>query len=485
MSTDALDQLSNDQIIEAAVRGQLTELQVKQLVERDSTLAALALIATMQAIRQLQGLTPPAGKDVSAPSGQQPVHTKPSRAKGSRRKKRGARKGHPGHHRPPPEKIDRRVEHPPLERCPDCGGKLCKPRKRRRRLIIDLPEDLSTETTEHSIWRQWCGGCRRYVERVVPDAMPKATLGHMVIATMAWFHYALGLTIDQIVRILGYHLNTTLSAGGLVATWHRTGIDLLPWYEQIGEAAKQSAYLHADETGWRVDGQTNWLWCFANDRCCYYMIDPSRGSPALGKFFTQEFDGVLITDFWAAYDYVGAAERQFCLAHLLRELEKVDQHNESAEWQAFAKKLRGLVGDAIRLRRRSENPGEEYPRRVKRIDDRLNEMADASYQDADAKRLANRLGRHRDWLFTFLDRPELPSDNNFAERQIRPAVILRKNSQSNRSERGAATQAVLMSIFRTLRMRGLDPIKTVADALRQKVLTGELPPLPDQPVAPE
>ena len=73
--------------------------------------------------------------------------------------------------------------------------------------------------------------------------------------------------------------------------------------------------------------------------------------------------------------------------------------------------------------------------------------------------------------------------NNFAERMIRPAVILRKNSQSNRSEKGAAVQAVLMSIYRTLKLRGHNPIATVAKALRTYVQTGRLPPLPEEIVA--
>ena len=88
--------------------------------------------------------------------------------------------------------------------------------------------------------------------------------------------------------------------------------------------------LHADETGWRVNGQTWWLWCFANSEVCYYMIDRSRGSPALEKFFVEAFDGVLVTDFWAAYNAVARpASGSRCLVHLLRELEKVDQRNAS------------------------------------------------------------------------------------------------------------------------------------------------------------
>ena len=43
---------------------------------------------------------------------------------------------------------------------------------------------------------------------------------------------------------------------------------------------------------------------------------------------------------------------------------------------------------------------------------------------------------HHDELFTFLDHAEVPFDNNHAERAIRPAVIIRKNSYANRSHRG-------------------------------------------------
>jgi hypothetical protein len=86
---------------------------------------------------------------------------------------------------------------------------------------------------------------------------------------------------------------------------------------------------------------------------------------------------------------------------------------------------------------------------------------------------------HRAVSFTSGDHyPEIPFENNFAERQIRPAVILRKNSQSNRSDRAAVTQAVRMSIDRTLRLRGQDPLNTIAAALRTYLQTGHLLPLP-------
>ncbi len=208
------------------------------------------------------------------------------------------------------------------------------------------------------------------------------------------------------------------------------------------------------------------------------MIEYCRGSPVLQKFFTEAFEGVLITDFWAAYDSVDAADRQKCLPHLLRELEKVDLRNNGAEWQAFAKKLRRLLGDGIRLRKRPDFAPETFPSRIDRLNRRVGEMAREEHADADTRRLTKRLCRYGEYLFTFLDYPYVPVDNNFGERQIRPAVILRKNSQSNRSDRGAATQSVLMSVYRTLRLRGLTPTKTIADALKTYLTTGKLPPLP-------
>jgi hypothetical protein len=201
----------------------------------------------------------------------------------------------------------------------------------------------------------------------------------------------------------------------------------------------------------------------------------------LKKFFIEEFAGTLVTDFWGAYNAVVCALRQTCLAHLLRELEHTEKYKSPGKhWPAFAKKLRRLLGDAIRLwRQRGELPAAAYASRRARLAARLQELIDTSWQDTHAKRLIKRLRRHQNDLFTFLDQPDVPFDNNTAERAIRPAVIIRKNSYGNRSERGADCQAVLMSIFRTLKQRGHDPIRTIIDALATYLTTGQLPPLPE------
>ena len=441
-------------------------------------LFALAMASHVAVLQQAAAAA--ASPAPSTPSGMVPVYQKPA-AKG-RRKKPGAKPGHQGSRRKSPPTIDARVEHR-LEVCPCCGGQLQRCQRQRQRLIEDIPEQITPVVTEHTIHRDYCPNCQKHVEPVVPDAMPNATLGHHVMALSSWFHYGLGVTIGQVRDILGSHLHTDITAGGLLDGWQRLAETLFPWYQQIAQEAQAGAVLHADETGWRVDGQTHWLWCFCNRRCCYYLIDRSRGTPALQKFFTEAYQGTLVSDFWAAYDSVWTGDRQKCLPHLLRELLKVDEHNDSGEWRAFSKQLRRLIRDGLRLHKRPDFTFGRYASRIKLINRRLWKLADATYHDADALRLAQRIGKYRDYLFTFLDTPGVPPDNNHGERQIRPAVIIRKNSLCNRSEQGAATQAILMSIYRTLKLRGQDPTKTIAQALRHFLTTGTLPTLPAENVA--
>lgn len=475
-------------LVVAALEGRLTDAQAEQLAACSEGLLKMVLMAVAghiaeqnSRIAKLEGRVAVAGVgDPNTPSGQRPIYVKPPAPR--RNGKPGARPGHAGVRRPVPRRIDRREEHR-LKVCPDCGGELQRCRRTRTRTVEDILSDLRTQVCEHTIHRDYCPACKKHVEPAVPDALPNAAIGNNLASLTSWLHYGIGVTIEQVRQLVGIHLQTHLSAGGLVSLWHRLGEVLGPWYEQIADAARGSAVLNADETGWRVNGQTRWLWCFAGKDACYYQIDSSRGTPALEKFFADAFEGVLVHDFWAAYDHVLAGDHQCCLAHLLRELQKVDLANNSPAWKAFAKRLRRLIRDGIRLRKRADFDPARYGQLIRRIDRRLMDLAGRQHGDADADRLAKRLLKHCDSLFTFLDHPDVPYDNNRGERMIRPAVIIRKNSQSNRSDKGATTQAVLMSVYRTLKLRGHDPVKTVASSLRTYLTSGQLPQIPVQSVA--
>ena len=483
MAPDAATHAELRTIIDAALRGDVSEAQAERVYELGRDAVSAFVLATAKRFAELSERDAPAS-GAHTPSGALPPYAKPAPTKRGRGTP-GARTGHTGRRRAPAP-PDERVEVAPLKTCPDCTHEVRPARRRRTRLVEDMPADTRITATEYTIPRHWCPSCKRHVEPRVSAALPKCTIGNRLAAMTTVFHYGLGLTVEQTRDVLLSPLRTTVSAGGLVDLWRRVAEVLAPWHEQIAEEAKNSAVLHADETGWRVNGRTNWLWCFANDRCCCYMIDPSRGSPALASFFTEDFDGVLISDFWSAYGRVEAGDRQRCLAHLLRELNEVDERKppndalaRAREWSMFAKMLRRLIRDGIRLRRREDFTPDRYASRIARIDARLMTLAQAEYADPDASRLAARLLRHRDELFTFLDHPEVDWNNNLAERMIRPAVVLRRGSQCNRSDRGAATQAVLMSVHRTLKLRGVDPRAAIAEALAVYAGSGSLPELPD------
>lgn len=458
--------------VQALQQATLTEEQARQLFRQGEEAVVFALL---ELTKQLAEARSPSVMP-STPSGMVPVYQKPAKSK--RGKTPGAKKGHPGSRRQVPERIDWQVEHR-ADCCPDCGGHLQRCQETRVRYTEDIP-DIQPEVTEHTIHRDWCPKCKKKVEPPVTGALPGSTLGLRVLVLSAWLHYGLGNTLSQIVEVFNFHLQLKISEGGLVQMWYRLQEILFAWYEQIHEEALRSAVLHGDETGWRTDGKTNWLWCFGNSTLTYFMIDRSRGSPALAKFFLEEFTGTLVTDFWGAYNAVVCAARQTCLVHLLRELEQTDKYKSPGnQWPPFAKKLRRLIGDAIRLwRRKDELSLETYASRRQRLAARLADLIDTPWQDAHARRLIKRLRRHQDDLFTFLDQEGVPFDNNHAERSIRPAVILRKNSYGNRSERGSDCQAVMMSVLRTLKQRGHDPIRTTIEALKNYLTTKQLPPLP-------
>ncbi|MDR2439199.1 MAG: transposase [Planctomycetaceae bacterium] len=189
--------------------------------------------------------------------------------------------------------------------------------------------------------------------------MPGAIIGHRTVVFTAFLHYFIGVPILKIISIFSVLFYFKLTSGGLIDLWHRLGKLFYPWYEQIAESAKNSSVLHADETGWRVNGKTCWMWCFTNPDTTYYVIDKSRGSPVVKRFFKQVFKGILITDFWGAYNVVVCAGKQRCLVHLLRDLKYVtkkykngnkDQDkNKDNDWDIFSKRLKRILRDAIRL----------------------------------------------------------------------------------------------------------------------------------------
>lgn len=411
----------------------------------------------------------------STPSGMKPPYEKEPVK--SRKKKPGQKQNHQGHRRTTPDKIDREKDWT-LCKCPDCGSNLGEPVEIRNRYTEDIPP-VEIETIKHNIYRYYCHSCEKIVEPKVTDALPKAQLGLKLSVMSAWLHYNLGVTIENIIKWLSCFCSLKISPGGLIQIWSRISVILLPVYQELAKEARNSAVLNADESGWRVNGITYWLWCFTNELLAYFTIDRSRDSPVIKKVLGKVFGGILICDFFGAYGKIVSWAKQRCIVHLFRELENVLNKNKSFEWALFMKKLKRLLKDAMRLSaKQKEIESAAYCSKTDRLYQRLEMIYSVRYKDADCNRIAKRLRKYKNELFTFVEHPEVSADNNHAERQIRPAVIMRKNSYCNRSQRGADTQAILMSIFRTLNLRKIDPIIALTESLTEWIKTGNITPLP-------
>lgn len=135
-------------IIGAALRGELDQAAAERLHTFGPEAVAIAMLAASKRIAERQGAA--AKPTPSTPSGMIPVYAKANTTK--RRKKPGARPGHPGARRPTPARIDNRQTHR-LKRCPHCDSQLQRCDRKRTRIIEDVPEDIQPVVTEHTVWR--------------------------------------------------------------------------------------------------------------------------------------------------------------------------------------------------------------------------------------------------------------------------------------------------------------------------------------------
>ena len=368
----------------------------------------------------------------TTPSGMKPPYLKAPGKK--RRRKPGRKNGHPGACRPKPDKIDYYKDHT-LCRCPDCNNNLGEPIKDYKRYTEDMPP-VEPQVTEHTVYGYWCSICKKIVYAKVTEALPHAVLGLRLVVFTAWLHYLIGVSVNNIVKLLAVFASFKVTAGGLTLAWKNLACALQPIYDDIGKKIADAAVLNADETGWRINGITHWLWCFATGNLCYYVIDRSRGSPVAKEIIGTLFKGILICDFW----------------------------------KAFRKKLSRLLKDAIRLsERRDKLTFEDYQRLKARLYPRLGQLIETVCEDKDVKRLIKRIKRHKNELFTFLEYKGVSPYNNYGEQQMRKPAINRKISHQNRSNMGAKTQAILMTLFRSAELQKLNPVDVVLAMAKQSI----------------
>jgi len=390
------------------------------------------------------------------------------------RKKPGRKKGHPAALRPVPDHVDVHRDVPPPKdsrgrpACPLCNCRLGDLR-RHERLTEDLVPAKVIVTCYHTV-SGYCAMCGRRVETRAPEQppaanVPHAQLGINALATAAVLRVVHRLPFAQVVRVLADLPGLTVSAGGVARQLQRLARWLGPYCERIKLALRASPRVNGDETGWRTNGRNGYLWAVTDAKHTLYHVDKGRSGGVIEGLLGRTFPGTLTCDFYGAYNRLGCP-KQRCLAHLLRELDDAARDSPAFAAGEFYPRGKRLTKDMLALKRKwRELDDATYTRRARRLEDRLDRLAEGAYDEPDAKRLARRLLKHRNELTRFLWDEDLDGTNNAAERALRPAVVMRKVTGGSRSAKGAEAWAKLASLMRTASQQGRNVLETVKQLL--------------------
>jgi transposase len=295
-----------------------------------------------------------------------------------------------------------------------------------------------------------------------------------ITSLIAYLRTVMRLPVRQIQAYLATLHGLKISIGEIAEVLHRFKGEMEPTLAALKAAIRGSPAVQADETGWREDGRNGYIWSASTPSVRYYEYHHSRGSEVVEALLGTDFQGVLGSDFYAAYTiHQGLHQRGF--VHFLRAGHDLKEQypEDAAVWQWFSEVK------ALYERARSytgPDPGlppakQETARRQQqhRFEQELWQLcAPFAHTTAPMHTLCERVERFLPELFVFVDRPEVPSDNNLAERSVRPLVIARKISGGSRSPKGSETRMALFSWFGSWVAQGLNPFLQCLALLSQQ-----------------
>jgi transposase len=377
----------------------------------------------------------------------------PEGLKQSKPQKIGAQPGHPAHRRTVPRPIDRHVKFV-ADHCPSCEGKLPAPVQWHTHTQTDLPDFTPAITTQYHVGWSYCSRCRQKV--AVAEKLDRSKYGPRLHSFVGYLKFGMGMTLPKIQELLKEQYRLEIGTGELSELLSSDAARFLHSVEDgiRGHLARERGAVCADETSWRKAGKGAWLWSFSSSEWSYYTIEKGRSRDVVARVLGSDFQGILSSDFLGSYSFQPARAKQKCWVHLLRECRelRVTKYPGHPEIQAFGRQIRRFYERGCALARKKRRH-ERYKKQYRRLMADTERFASRPWEHPELKTLAKRLHHHRDALYTFIW-AEIPPHNNAAEREIRPAVLMRKTSYGNRSDRGAATQAIWMSLIRSLKKQG-------------------------------
>src|SRR3954467_2344186 len=315
------------------------------------------------------------------------------------------------------------------------------------------PPPVRPVVTRVERYRGRCPCCGGTTLAPVPEGLEEGSpFGPSVLAQALYLRFTHAISYRRLTRLFLHLFALEVSEGALDAMFRRAKRRFEDEAAAILARLRRARGVCSDETTVRVGGRTHWNWVFRNDEVVVHVIRPTRG-----RAVVDEVLGGHRPDVWVSHLY--GAQRghadtwQVCLAHQLRDL----RHAVEAGDAVFAPRLKALLLRAVLLARRrlelKESTRREYRRRLERELDRALALQP---RHRCGLRLRKRYLAVRDSLFTFLEHPEAPPDNNGSERDLRPMVVYRKVTGGVPAACGAGLCAAVASVVGTAARRGTD-----------------------------
>ena len=374
------------------------------------------------------------------------IKVKPNKPKNTQKKNNSK---HPRKSRNRPTHIDDDITVDQKE-CNICGTELSEPTHTYSRIVEDVLPAKSI-TTQYTIVRRYCKRCKKQMSGQVHTALPNERFGIRLMVLIISLK-TLGLSYGKISHLLQMLFSLSLTESTINHAVSKTAQAFGKKYAEMIAELKKELNIYGDETSWRVNGENYWLWAFVGKWTVIYEIDKSRGA-VVPKRILKGYDGNITSDSWSAWNHVGITHQR-CHIHYIREINDTIQYkNPGPEFAPFARRLKKIFYDshnAVRIASKSKRLTAK-----KNLEARISRMISKTYTEKNCIRFVKRLRREREMHFTFLV-TGTDSHNNTAERAIRPNVIIRKITNGHRSESGANSHKVLMSIKETCRVRGLN-----------------------------
>lgn len=443
---DPYDALNREQLL-ALVRAQaasLVELQAT-LKRLEARIAELERRGEKGGPRGMPGLKPTAPEPPATPTPRKP------RTQGFARPRAL-----------PTQTVDHVLAH-----CPGCGTTLGGGSVKRTREVIELTP-TPVQVIAHQFIERVCPLCRR-------RCTPSVDLGDRVVGRQ---RLGLGLvsrivTLREVgrlpVRTIQWYLQTFhdlhLSVGTITGLSQRVARTAEPAVVAIRDQIRASPAVYADETGWRTDGHNGSIWTFSTPQARLFLHG-RRTKDMVDTALGPDFDGVLLSDFYAAYThYPGLKQR--CWAHLLREIHDLRQvFPDDASLETWAEAVHALFVEA----RDTVYPTpEQRALAAGRYRQRLLDLVRpvAADPEAPARQLSARLERFIGDLFVFVTEPGVAPTNNLAERSLRPLVTRRKITGGSRSSAGTEATMALATLFGTWLLQDQNPYTACRALLAQ------------------